>query len=268
MDRAGELSSRSGRYRLCNKRRADLVAKCVHRAAGWADKRDLLCRARERVGQLRVLRSVTPPGPHGLDARALGNINDEVHVGIVVVVGTTGHLRDGNLQYAPRPVPALGGNGASHRIASRPSLQTSMNSSARRMYSAFACTSSGVAITTKRIARSDPNISYALQGLKSGCFRVCGLRMFGGACVPRANGPDGLNSGHAIIRDQHLRRERTLAATFGSANWAGRHDERPSGASCISPFRLLVCRHGRARTRTPTRNGAATFSCSLTMSTV
>ena len=41
----------------------------------------------QRVGKTRVLRGVPPPRPHGIHLPALGDLDDEHDVGVVVVVG-------------------------------------------------------------------------------------------------------------------------------------------------------------------------------------
>lgn len=44
------------------------------------------------VGQLGVLAGVAPPSPHRLDLSALGNLHNEIHVGVVAVVGAARHI--------------------------------------------------------------------------------------------------------------------------------------------------------------------------------
>ncbi|CAN7994539.1 unnamed protein product, partial [Ixodes pacificus] len=45
----------------------------------------------EQLGQLGVLRGMAPARPHCLGPHSLGNVQDKVHVGVVVVVRAAGH---------------------------------------------------------------------------------------------------------------------------------------------------------------------------------
>lgn len=114
--RTGPVHARDLRV-LRDDGRRDLVAERAHGRAGRADEDNLVLRGGERFGQARVLRGVTPvrktrnmisdqgradeerdesrdapAGPDGVNARALRNIDNDVDVGIIVVVGATGHL--------------------------------------------------------------------------------------------------------------------------------------------------------------------------------
>jgi hypothetical protein len=90
-----------------------------------------------------------PSCPNSVDVHPLGNVDDQLDVGVVVVVCASGHLR-------LSAVALLGGHRTLHWRA-----LTSTYWSAMRMYSAFACRSSGVAMTVNWMARSSPKVSYA-----------------------------------------------------------------------------------------------------------
>ena len=75
--------------RLRHYARGDLVAERPHGLLGRSDERDAV--AVEQLRQLGILGGVAPAGPHGLHRYALGNVEYEVAVGVVVVVRAAGH---------------------------------------------------------------------------------------------------------------------------------------------------------------------------------
>jgi hypothetical protein len=56
-------------------------------------------------GNQGVLRGVTPTSPDGMDVHSLSNIDDQLDVGVVVVIRATGDLQESNcLASRPRSV--------------------------------------------------------------------------------------------------------------------------------------------------------------------
>ena len=52
---------------------------------GWWSEKDNVVFG-EQFRQLGILGGVAPPRPHGLDGDPLGYVEDEIYVGIVVIV--------------------------------------------------------------------------------------------------------------------------------------------------------------------------------------
>mmetsp|Transcript_45652 Transcript_45652/g.84712 ORF Transcript_45652/g.84712 Transcript_45652/m.84712 type:complete len:571 (+) Transcript_45652:813-2525(+) len=70
----------------------DLISQNAHHRTGRADELD--AHVIESVGQHRVLRSVSPPGPDGIDAVLLRELDNHVDIGVVVQVLAPGHLHE------------------------------------------------------------------------------------------------------------------------------------------------------------------------------
>ena len=68
----------------------NLVAEDAHDGSGRADELD--AHGLEGVGELGILRGVAPAGPDGVDAVLLGDLGDDVDVGVVVEVLAGGDL--------------------------------------------------------------------------------------------------------------------------------------------------------------------------------
>mmetsp|Transcript_29459 Transcript_29459/g.72929 ORF Transcript_29459/g.72929 Transcript_29459/m.72929 type:complete len:393 (+) Transcript_29459:1823-3001(+) len=77
---------RSLRKDICT----NLVTKHSHHRRSRADELDTTLF--ESGWEFRVLGRVAPPRPHRVDALTLGDVGDEVHVGVVVLVGATRYL--------------------------------------------------------------------------------------------------------------------------------------------------------------------------------
>ena len=71
----------------------NLVTKDAHDGSGRADELD--AHGLEGVGELGILGGVSPAGPDGVDALLLGDLGDDVDVGVVVEVLAGGDLDEG-----------------------------------------------------------------------------------------------------------------------------------------------------------------------------
>eukprot|EP00982_Pelagococcus_subviridis_P001093 8871-Pelagococcus_subviridis.AAC.1 len=72
--------------RLREKVGANLIAHRVHALRAGPQKRDVV--VRQRRGQLRVLARVAPPGPHRVRFASPRDLHDQIHVRVVVAVGS------------------------------------------------------------------------------------------------------------------------------------------------------------------------------------
>mmetsp|Transcript_33963 Transcript_33963/g.74704 ORF Transcript_33963/g.74704 Transcript_33963/m.74704 type:complete len:459 (+) Transcript_33963:4774-6150(+) len=71
----------------------NLVTEDAHDGAGGSDELD--AHLLEGVGELGILGRVAPTGPDGIDALLLGNLGDNINVGVVVKVLPGGDLDEG-----------------------------------------------------------------------------------------------------------------------------------------------------------------------------
>ena len=85
----------------------DLVTEDVHDGPSRSDELDTL--GLESVGEPGVLRGVSPARPHGIDALTDSDVDDDVDVGVVVLVASAGNLdvrvgcgRRGDVGMAPK----------------------------------------------------------------------------------------------------------------------------------------------------------------------
>mmetsp|Transcript_7504 Transcript_7504/g.21243 ORF Transcript_7504/g.21243 Transcript_7504/m.21243 type:complete len:306 (-) Transcript_7504:285-1202(-) len=76
--------------RLGEDRGANLVSQGSHGDGSRAKEPD--ADLVQGVWQVRVLRGVAPSRPHGLDPGTLGDLQDELHICVVVVIGAAGDL--------------------------------------------------------------------------------------------------------------------------------------------------------------------------------
>ena len=98
---------------LSDNRRADLVAKSVHRRTKRADELDRRVASIKRIRKTRILTCVPPPCPNSIATVLSGKVNNQAHVGVVVKVGAAGHL-----PRRRRARAAQGGVGATGSAAS------------------------------------------------------------------------------------------------------------------------------------------------------
>mmetsp|Transcript_39813 Transcript_39813/g.94414 ORF Transcript_39813/g.94414 Transcript_39813/m.94414 type:complete len:224 (+) Transcript_39813:4634-5305(+) len=79
---------------LRDDRGPDLVAQSVHCDRARAQKGDFALVRCKSGRKRRVLRRMPPASPHSIDLLPLGNVDNEIHVGVVIVVRAAGDLHD------------------------------------------------------------------------------------------------------------------------------------------------------------------------------
>ena len=77
---------------LRDNRRGDLVTQRSHGGGRGPNEDDLLRRSRQRLGKPGVFRGMAPTGPNGVHVHSFSDIDDQIDVGIVVVIRPTGNL--------------------------------------------------------------------------------------------------------------------------------------------------------------------------------
>lgn len=78
---------------LCEDGGADFVAEVAHGGGRGSEEGD--ADGGEGGGEAGVLGGMAPAGPDGVCARAEGEVDDKGHVGVVVGIGSAGHLLEG-----------------------------------------------------------------------------------------------------------------------------------------------------------------------------